>query len=416
MAKLVAYSSPLEAIHFSQQSNQNRSSKRIKRQLTNILELGLPMQSNVISSPSECKMVAEPISYHSLACFEDPSFMYKTNFNVSHTSDLNTSSHSSSAFSDLSSANDFNSISDSASSPAPSSALSSTSASSASSSASSSSSSSSSCSSSSPTPPQAAPNSAASSTSFCISAFDYCHLTSASSLFSDSLGHLRSAYTEDEQVFDNLILKERAELWRRDQLVAEAQTETQTETQTYLDHRRHSLVAWMLHVCERQSCQDDIFALATMILDKFIRIMQPANSSLEADQSEALKRRQLVMFAACSILLAAKFRQTPKLYIQDLVEYSKSELPIGLTRDEILDGELLLLTSLRWDLAALITPNDFIPLLIVKCSHLSFGKLSEGCQPELNVNNPKTTAMSQCDESRVKRHTQTLLELCLMGK
>lgn len=336
---------------------------------------------------------------------------------------------------------------------------------------------------------------------------------------------------------------------------------------------RHSLLSWMLNICEHQCCQDEIFPLATMILDKFLLFQPtilPINKFLDRENSTAnlttannnttttiisdknskelspfsynnnnnnnnnyvctksndydddddafnganfmideefycnedeLNQRQLYLFAACSLLLATKLRQTPRLCVQVLIEFSRKELFVALNRDEILDGELLILATLKWDLAALVTPNDFLLVLLSKCQHLlspNANISSSTTTTIINNNNSNTNMMmtrkascpqftgnsfqtvvvlsktttlkekqqqeketttrfdkndnnnhdhdndidkednststtntdkqfnnnesnkkfstNRCDESRVRRHTQTLLELCLMGK
>lgn len=317
-------------------------------------------------------------------------------------------------------------------------------------------------------------------------------------------------YLEDNDVFYNLIQKETFELKRRElmlltrredlvitaaimkpkddinnnnyetideSLLANVKDQVdEFKVELLNGEERHSLLSWMLKICEHQMCQDDIFPLATMILDKFLlfhpnQILQhqqkttniqfKTETQIEEDVGEfynqdELNERQLYLFAACSLLLAAKLRQTPRLCIQVLIEFSKSELPVELNREEIFDGELLILATLKWDLAALVTPNDFLAMIMRKCQTL----LSKNSDDDLNRiddkdeesndclilktstttttttksnndNNTTKTLVSVeieneqqqdsnekgCDfESRVRRHTQTLLELCLMGK
>lgn len=372
----------------------------------------------------------------------------------------------------------------------------------------------------------------ASSQPSCISALDYCHLSSSASSFSTSSSPLSSSrqhhqslpanqrqprvhdnaakqdrrsrspnnsqqhnssvtnhtldpvYLEDEKVFHNLILKESNELERRRQaLKSRHQADNNNNDHELTGQQRHSLLSWMLKICEHQACQDEIFPLATMILDKFLLFRPPVpsmlcevdggspsvgsndDSNLESNEfycdEDELNQRQLYLFAACSLLLATKLRQTPRLAVQHLIEFSKLELPVELNRDEVLDGELLMLTALKWDLAALVTPNDFLALLLRKCSSCSFfarhqsamssssyeqtvidvepalddqttpngEQDNSSCCSSANSSNQLATGKtagkiapannsnhSGCDESRVRRHTQTLLELCLMGE
>ena len=177
--------------------------------------------------------------------------------------------------------------------------------------------------------------------------------------------------------------------------------------------------------------------------------LEVAGGELESElANRELEQRQLLLFAACSLLLATKLRQTPRLYIQTLVEFSKLELPIELSREEIVDGELLMLSMLKWDLAALVTPNEFLQeLLTIKCHSVldnflgrnsgGVEKFSEGNSNDTNDKQDRQIDTATIQESRhqlqdhmgnyykqrgnklvnrVNRHTQTLLELCLMGE
>lgn len=352
-------------------------------------------------------------------------------------------------------------------------------------------------------------------------------------------------YLEDDELFFNLILKERSEIERRQSMLpppppllikseggeegVKQNGEKEEETRPLNDELRHSLLSWMLKICEHQMCQDEIFPLASIMLDKFLLLHTPLGHRQQVDVAicedrieidgekedtydiisrNELEQRQLHLFAACCLLLATKLRQTPRLCIQVLIEFSKHELPIALSREEILDAELLVLITLEWDLAALVTPNDFLGILVRKIKAVVGQRLlaSDGAdgddndgdndnnnnqeQEESNErgeNNAAEAAVkarararatsdeeagykleieikcgykdparqfkhhhrhhhhyqqqqqqqhhqhqegsdrldkfesgidksNRCDEFRVRRHTQTLLELCLMGK
>lgn len=427
-------------------------------------------------------------------------------------------------------------------------------------------------------------------------------------------------YLEDDEVFYNLIIKESSEQTCK-------QSTCRRQQAPLIGQPRHLLLSWMLKVCEHEYCEEDIFSLATMILDKFLlfkpinkQLLNMNNSSSSSSSSsrprrrlrikkvrkkpfmmmdfheppqqqqqqqvephhqfycneydtnndnnismredeeqrsqqsdcknqegfdlsaerateneedsgiandnvdenedsdeeeeiidydvrdEELRHRQLYLFAACSLLLASKLRQTPRLCVQILIEFSKLELPIELTRDEILDGELLILSSLKWDLGSLVTPNDFLTLILRKCHTLlepfstsspstiqrrlnqqqqqhhhhyryQYRRLSSSLSDHDDSSNsnssssldhelgttligatretattivvvpslvaetpsalitpnltpdemieqqahrqrqpPPRPLLARCDEFKVKRHTQTLLELCLMGE
>lgn len=338
-------------------------------------------------------------------------------------------------------------------------------------------------------------------------------------------------YLDDDDIFVNLVLRERAS-----QLVDLVSKESRPShsaapTTPLCGQTRHSLLSWMLRVCEQELCQDEIFPLASMILDKYLYVqmreeqfqqqqqqqqqnspkhsteindhdMQHHLNSLtdsastfasssssnqqlldcsqtsdydevfECDEQE-LEHRRLYMFAACALLLATKFRQTPRLSVHTLIKFSRNELSVELARDEILSGEMIMLAALNWDLAAFVTPNDYLPLVLSKCQHLltmsaqvktttttthdhaightpseckmstynndnsnDFGYDDDECylgnDTTASNNSNKSSEQQQrradaqiaaadiakhkCNAARVKRHTQTLLELCLMGK
>lgn len=320
----------------------------------------------------------------------------------------------------------------------------------------------------------------------------------------------------DEKIYQNLILRERRFEEKRTALGAK------DNRPVLCGQLRHSLLSWMLRICEFQQCQDEIFPLASIILDSFLRInpvistTQPQDSVKQGDTqhhlisthhkhldhrchqahhhphnhsrrqrrqrrlhrrtsgerqqcrdelaSESsgddddghsqhlrvlesaereLEQRQLLLFAACSLLLATKLRQTPRLYIQTLIEFSKFELPLELGRDEIINGELLMLSLLKWDLAALVTPNEFLQELLARkchsilgnflaentCSSAHEGNDGNGAKLRVQVGGDDQIGAGVKDQvhcldgrkqselvDRVNRHTQTLLELCLMGK
>lgn len=312
-------------------------------------------------------------------------------------------------------------------------------------------------------------------------------------------------YLENDELLFNLILKERTEIERRNSMLP---ANLNKQASSLNDETRHSLLSWMLKICEHQMCQDEIFPLASIMLDKFLLINPPIKQQVEIAVGEdrididggkeenvlnkdELEQRQLHLFAACCLLLATKLRQTPRLCIQVLIEFSKHELTIPLSREEILDGELLVLVTLKWDLAALVTPNDYLGLLLekikalgvgqrmatrncddndednnntttnntlsesknherveqnnktndeagineleieIKCDHQELRQLKQEGSDRLdkfeggidnskslknNDDNNNNNNGNRCDEFRVRRHTQTLLELCLMGK
>lgn len=275
----------------------------------------------------------------------------------------------------------------------------------------------------------------------------------------------RCSLADKEELFEDHREQE-GEGENRQQEDAIKQVLTNTD-QVLTGEMRHSLLSWMLEVCLNQYCQDDIFPLACTILDKFLLFQQPilekdlfkiseerqfVETSQLADEKEfqcneeELNQRQLYLFAACSLLLASKLRQTPRLLIQSLIKSSQDKLYVALERDEIQSGEILILSTLKWDLASLVTPSDFLTIIMRKCRKLigssklktTSGKRrceadeeesgyendfekEEDSEHEHELKHEKheldnDKVLAKCDEFKIREHTQKLVELCLLGK
>jgi cyclin D2 len=111
-------------------------------------------------------------------------------------------------------------------------------------------------------------------------------------------------------------------------------------------HMRKIVASWMAEVCEEEQCQDEVFPLAVNIMDRFLALVE-------------IRKNQLQLLGAVCLFLASKLRQTRPLCTKRLVEYTD----YSITSKELLGWELVVLSRLKWDLAA-ITPNDFVsPIL-----------------------------------------------------
>lgn len=132
-------------------------------------------------------------------------------------------------------------------------------------------------------------------------------------------------------------------------------SETRQEMQSYFETRlqrdfneqdRRELAIWMRDVCEAEECQQDIFPLSILIVDRFLSFVRT-------------KRTQLQLLGAVALLLASKLRQTSQIPAKHLIYYTQDLI----TSSELKTWELFVLTTLKWDLA-LITPVDYLDILI----------------------------------------------------
>ncbi|XP_053214531.1 G1/S-specific cyclin-D2-like [Panonychus citri] len=136
---------------------------------------------------------------------------------------------------------------------------------------------------------------------------------------------------------------------------------------------RECVANWMLEICEEEQCEKDVFPLAMNILDRFL-------------SSVTIKKSQLQLLASVCLFLASKLKQSESIVTSKLILYSD----FSITEDQLKGWELLVLSQLKWDLAA-VTPNDFLNLLIRRLHTRSKGK---------------EKLMT------IKKHAQTFITLC----
>ncbi|KAI2796375.1 hypothetical protein RDWZM_006975 [Blomia tropicalis] len=131
---------------------------------------------------------------------------------------------------------------------------------------------------------------------------------------------------------------------------------------------------WMLEVCEEERCERDVFPLAMNILDRFLALVK-------------IRKSQLQLLGAVCLLLSSKLRQTSPISPKTLIQYTD----FSITYEELTGWEILVLSRLKWDVAAIV-PNDFIgPLL---------RRLGKSC-----------TLINE-HESRIKKHALNMIDLC----
>lgn len=136
---------------------------------------------------------------------------------------------------------------------------------------------------------------------------------------------------------------------------------------------RRRVGQWMLEVCEEEQCRPEVYPLAMNCLDRFLSV-------------KSIRKSQLQLTGAVCMLLASKFRQTTPLSTERLCMYTA----YSVTREEILDWELLVVSKLKWDLSAVI-PNDFVDQLL--------HRLELPQEP-------------QCNKALIRNHAQVFITLC----
>ncbi|XP_023701650.1 G1/S-specific cyclin-D2 [Cryptotermes secundus] len=111
---------------------------------------------------------------------------------------------------------------------------------------------------------------------------------------------------------------------------------------------RTILAEWMMEVCEEQKCQEEVFPLAMNYVDRFLSVCP-------------IRKSQLQLLGTACLLLSSKLRQPHPLATEDLVIYTDNSISV----DELWSWELLVLSKLKWDIAA-VTPQDFLQHILVR--------------------------------------------------
>ncbi|XP_015782854.1 G1/S-specific cyclin-D2 [Tetranychus urticae] len=168
---------------------------------------------------------------------------------------------------------------------------------------------------------------------------------------------------DDERVLQNLLLTQNRYVIKTSYFKC---------LQTDLDVYMRELVAnWMLEVCEEERCEKDVFPLAMNIMDRFLSQVR-------------IRKSQLQLLGAVSLFLSSKVKQIEPLRVNRLILYSD----YSITRDQLSNWELLVLSHLKWDTSA-VTPNDFLNLILRRLPTKGKDKLMT-----------------------IKKHAQTFIALC----
>ncbi|XP_077090943.1 G1/S-specific cyclin-D2b [Siphateles boraxobius] len=111
---------------------------------------------------------------------------------------------------------------------------------------------------------------------------------------------------------------------------------------------RRMVATWMLEVCEEEKCEEDIFPLAMNYLDRFLAAVPTRKCFLQ-------------LLGAVCLFLASKLKACQPLSARKLCMYTDNSI----TSQQLLEWELVVLSKLKWNLAA-ITPLDFIEHILHK--------------------------------------------------
>ncbi|GFT75012.1 hypothetical protein NPIL_194831 [Nephila pilipes] len=166
---------------------------------------------------------------------------------------------------------------------------------------------------------------------------------------------------EDSRVFENLLVIEDRYVLSSNYFKC-----LQSDLKPYM---RTVVAEWMQEVCEEERCQDEVFPLAVNCLDRFLLLVR-------------VDKSQLQLLGAVCLFLASKLRQSRPLTAERLCLYSDHSISVV----QLINWELLVLNTLKWDLAA-ITPFDFVGHILRRLG------ITKG-------------------ESLIRRHAHTFIGLC----
>jgi hypothetical protein len=107
-------------------------------------------------------------------------------------------------------------------------------------------------------------------------------------------------------------------------------------------HMRKIVVDWMLEVCQDQQCQPQVFHLSLNYMDRFL-------------SRKRIKKTQFQLLATVCLFLASKMSESVPLSAEKLLIYTDNSVILP----ELLQWELLVLTTLHWELSA-VTCRSFL--------------------------------------------------------
>lgn len=118
---------------------------------------------------------------------------------------------------------------------------------------------------------------------------------------------------------------------------------------------RGIVAEWMMEVCEEQKCQDSVFSLAMNCMDRFL-------------SRTSIRKNQLQLLGTTCLLIASKLKESRPIPAETLVYYTENSV----TKQLLTSWECLVLSTLKWDVAAVV-PQDFLKHLLNKIDLTSSG-------------------------------------------
>uniref|UniRef100_A0A915PHK1 Cyclin N-terminal domain-containing protein n=1 Tax=Setaria digitata TaxID=48799 RepID=A0A915PHK1_9BILA len=117
-------------------------------------------------------------------------------------------------------------------------------------------------------------------------------------------------------------------------------------------HHRQQVVEWIYDVCKEEYCEPDVFLLAVSLVDRFLSV-------------QSFHRNNLQALAGACLFVSSKVKAPQPLNAERIAYYTDGAVRM----DQILQGELLVLNKLNWDVST-STALDFLDQVAARYSNL----------------------------------------------
>ncbi|KAM3718895.1 G1/S-specific cyclin-D [Dirofilaria immitis] len=117
-------------------------------------------------------------------------------------------------------------------------------------------------------------------------------------------------------------------------------------------HHRQQVVEWIYDVCKEEYCEPDVFLLAVSLVDRFLSV-------------QSFHRNNLQALAGACLFVSSKVKAPQPLNAEKIAYYTDGAVRM----DQILQGELLVLNKLNWDVST-STALDFLDQVAARYSDL----------------------------------------------